>query len=43
MREKQDSNINFRQPNPPKVQKLTGGGLFQEYKYEGDSFNDFLL
>ena len=27
-REKQDANINFTNPNQPRVQKLTGGGLF---------------
>ena len=27
-RDKQENNINFRQQDPPRVQKLTGGGLF---------------
>ena len=27
-RDKQEHNVNFRQPDPPKVHHLTGGGLF---------------
>ena len=42
MREKQENNINFRQPDPPRVQKLTGGGLFHDYEYMPDSYDAFL-
>ena len=42
MRDKQESNINFRQPEPAKVTKLTGGGLFQEYDYTPTPYNAFL-
>lgn len=42
MREKQDNNINFRQPDPPRVQKLNGGGLFQDYEYIMTPFDAFL-
>ena len=41
-REKQDNNINFMKPDPPKVQKLNGGGLFQEYEWMHDSYDSFL-
>lgn len=41
-REKQESNINFMKPDPPKVQKLAGGGLFQEYEWMHDSYDRFL-
>ena len=30
-------------PDPPKVQKLSGGGLFQEYEWMHDSYDNFLL
>ena len=39
-REKQDTNINF--VPPPRVQKLTGGGLFQDYEWMPDSYDSFL-
>ena len=42
MRDKQETNINFRQPDPPKVTKLSGGGLFQDYEFMPDSFDAFL-
>ena len=29
-------------PDPPKVQKLAGGGLFQEYEWMHDSYDSFL-
>ena len=29
-------------PDPPKVQKLSGGGLFQEYEWMHDSYDNFL-
>ena len=42
-REKQEHNHNFKYPPvPPKVQKLNGGGLFQEYEYIPDSYSNFL-
>ena len=42
MRDKQENNINFRQPDPPKVAKLAGGGLFHDYEYMPDSYDRFL-
>ena len=42
MRDKQENNINFRQPDPPKVTKLSGGGLFQEYGYLPETYDAFL-
>ena len=41
-REKQDSNMNYRHPDGPRVQKLTGGGLFQDYEWIPDSYDNFL-
>lgn len=41
-REKQETNINFRNPDAPRVQKLTGGGLFQDYEWMPDSYDNFL-
>ena len=41
MREKQDKNLEW-QPPKPRVEKLTGGGLFQDYEYMPDDYNNFM-
>ena len=41
MNNKQDSNYMWKPP-APRVEKLTGGGLFKDYEYIGDSYDAFL-
>jgi hypothetical protein len=41
MNEKADSNYMWKAP-PPRVEKLSGGGLFKDYEYIGDSYDAFL-
>jgi len=42
MREKQDANLAWKNPNP-RVEKLAGGGLFQDYEYMPDEYGNFLM
>ena len=41
MNEKQDGNFQYRQV-PPRVQTLTGGGLFKDYEWMPDSFDIYM-
>ena len=41
MNDKQDTNFQYRPP-PPRVQTLTGGGLFKDYEWMPDAYDIFL-
>ena len=41
-REKQETNINFANPNKPKVNKLSGGGYFDVYEWLSDPYDQYL-
>ena len=41
LNDKQDTNFAYKQP-APRVQTLTGGGLFKDYEWLPDSFDIFM-
>ena len=41
-REKQETNINFANPNKPKVNKLSGGGNYDVYEWLSDPYDQYL-
>ena len=41
LRDKQEENIVWKPP-PPRVEKLSGGGLFHDYEYIPDGYDTFL-